>query len=217
MTTVVFDGYHLVADRRSSKSNTYHTCINCNEETMDCSNNTDKIIVPKKPLFFKGEKIKAMACSGSAVYRKTIMELKDDVEDLGKIVSVAMNFSPPGRLDFEMLIITEVHCYKVRVTAQKGLSARKYVIDENTFCAIGSGYLLVKAARKEFGYRAKECIEFASKYDPGTSKETTSGVYKPYPDEVVEENKELDKGNDSLPPKVSKPTSKRKVKNVNSK
>jgi len=182
MTTVVFDGYTLAADKRSTKANTIHDCIHCGEITADGNVVKDKIIVPKKPLTFRDENVLAMACSGSSIYRKIISKLMTELPDLGNIVSIAMDLAPVGKFHVHFIILTDKRCYKIAI--MDGTKVKELDFNKDIFIAIGSGAVAAEIGHKEFNLNAKASIEFASKYDPHTSKETTSFVYREYPKEI---------------------------------
>lgn len=179
MTTVVFDGFHLVADMRATRTSTKHECLRCGEATADTVEGKDKLIIPLTPVFYKDEKVLALAISGSEGFNISIAELIKYIDKLETVFEVIFKLTISNMSEFSIIIITDKFCYDGRCSSKK-TNLKKHEINDDTFITIGSGKLLAKAGRDEFKLNAKLCIEFASKYDSGTSQETTTFVYKEY-------------------------------------
>lgn len=182
MTTIVFDGYTLAADMRSTRTSSKHECLHCGESTADTIEGIDKIIVPKHPVYYKDELVLAMAISGNATFNSFMSELVKYIEKVETIFETIFKITLGSGAEFSILIVTDKFCY-AGICNVKKTSLKKYDITDDLFVTIGSGKLLAKAGKEEFFLKAKECVEFASKYDPGTSKDTTTFVVREYPKE----------------------------------
>lgn len=196
MTTIVFDGYVLAADRRGTFIKTKHSCKHCGKDTSKSADDADKIIIPKIDVFFRGEKLLAMATAGPEYYHDAFKKVLEYVVDVEAAIDIVINLTT-NRRGFNAIFILENNVGVLQTIPSNDnideKSTSNYSIDfkigeiipgnDDIWSAIGSGSKAARIARDEFKFKAKECIEFASKYDPATSKEITSFVFKEYPKE----------------------------------
>lgn len=187
MTTVVFDGFTLAADMRGSIDETKHDCIHCGKLTVKHDDKNDKIIIPKNDVYFEKEKILAITISGKALYLTAIRKLIVKCNDFSFITdSIISLINPSDVMSLHIFLLLENTFTVINFNGRRNkVSTDTYPINDETFFSMGSGKPYAFVARQEMNMNAVEAIEFASKYDPATSKATTKFVYKERPKTAI--------------------------------
>lgn len=222
MTTVVFDGYVLAADKRGTGIGTERRCEHCKEISKIFKDDFNKIVVPKHEITYKGEKLLALGMAGNSSFIEAISKLIHLFTDFKAMIDCCVYLH--GFEGQSIMAICEDTAFIIRPLKKSLRKPGKFVLDIDSvkykkdlnndgIMYIGSGGPYVKMGRDLLKISATELIQLVSKYDSGTSPTYDSYIVRPYPEEPI--TKEIvSKVEKVIEKKVkTKPTTKRnKVK-----
>lgn len=219
MTTVVFDGYVLAADKRGTREGSERKCEHCNEISKEATDNFNKIIVPEKDIFYKGEKIIVFAMAGYSSFHIAMVNIIKYFKDFQDLIDCCVHLH--GLENQHIILICEETAYLIKPIKKSMRKPGKFGLDiesvkykeefnDKGFMCVGSGFPYVKMAKDMLVINAAEVIELVSKYDAGTSPTCDTFVVRPYPEEKADKVEKVIRKEVKQAIKKSKPTIKKK-------
>ena len=190
MTTVVFDGYVLAADKRGTVMGSERACEHCNKISKEASDSFNKIIIPEKDIFYKGEKVVVFSMAGLSSFHNAIVKVLKYFNDFNDLIDCCVHLH--GMESQQIILVCEETAYVIkpikksmRKSGKFGLAIEsvkyKEDLNDNGFMCVGSGFPYVKMARDMLDIKAADLIKLVSKYDSGTSPDCDTFVVREYP------------------------------------